>query len=483
MKNLLIVGAGSAGRHVLEEIIKNKELKYNIIGFLDADKEKHGSNIKGYKVLGHHDFILSFIKKYNIEEVIVATTAIEHNELDIIYNQVNQANIDFRVIPPIEELLLNEPFTKQLREIKVDDLLGRETISINNQSIERYIEKKVIFVTGAAGSIGSELCRQIVKYNPDKLVLIDINENDLYFLDLFLHRHYNIETSLEICNIRERDKLNYLFNIYRPDIVFHAAAHKHVPLMEKNIEEAVKNNVFGTENLVIVSDKYKVDKFVLISTDKAVNPTNVMGATKRLAELIIEKHSRISKTKFTAVRFGNVLGSNGSVVPLFKSLLEEGRDLTVTHEEVTRFFMTIPEAAQLVLEAGYIAIGGEVFVLDMGEPVKIIDLAKKMIELSGLVLNKDVNINITGLRPGEKLYEELLYDINSCKKTENKKIYIAKIIEEGINIEEGLTELKQLVKTFDQKKLKNKLKEIVPTFREVNYASKENDNEYTAISS
>lgn len=484
MKNLLIIGAGGAGKHLLNEILKkNNKLNYNIIGFLDADKQKHGTIIEGYKVLDHHEVVLSYINKYKIDEVIVATTAINHKELNKLYKQVKKANVDFRVLPSFEELLLNEPFTKQLRDIKVDDLLGREPICINSKNIKQYIQDKVVLVTGAAGSIGSELCRQIVKYEPSKLVLLDINENDLYFLDLFLHRHYEINTGLEICNIREEDKLDFLFNKYQPDIVFHAAAYKHVPLMEKNIEEAIKNNVFGTENLVMKSDKYNVDKFVLISTDKAVNPTNVMGATKRLAELIIERYNKRSETKFTAVRFGNVLGSSGSVVPLFKSLLKEGRDLTVTHEEVTRYFMTIPEAAQLVLEAGYIAAGGEVFVLDMGEPIKIIDLAKKMIELSGLVLGEEVNINITGLRPGEKLYEELLYDVNSCQKTENEKIYIAKIKEESINIELSLKELRKSTRIFDIEKMKLKLKEFVPTYKEVNNSSKENSNEYTAISS
>ncbi|QTL99738.1 NAD-dependent epimerase/dehydratase family protein [Iocasia frigidifontis] len=485
MKNLLIIGAGGAGKHLLSELLKkDKKLGYNIIGFLDADSKKHGMSISGYKVLGHHDNIMFYIKKYNIDEVIIATTAINHKDLDRLYRQVNKAEANFRVLPPIEELLLNEPFTKQLREIKVDDLLGRDTININSQSVKEYLKNRIVLVTGAAGSIGSELCRQIVRYEPSKLILLDINENDLYFLDLYIQRHFKVKTSVEICNIRELYKLDYLFNKYQPDIVFHAAAHKHVPLMEKNIEEAVKNNVFGTENIVISADKYNVAKFVLVSTDKAVNPTNVMGATKRLAELIIEKYSKLSSTKFTAVRFGNVLGSNGSVVPLFKSLLQEGKDLTVTHEEVSRYFMTIPEAAQLVLEAGYIANGGEVFVLDMGKPVRIMDLAKKMIELSGLELGKDVNINITGLRPGEKLYEELLYDAKSCQKTQNERIYIAKLKKEAVNIDQGLKELKKLLDTFDSKKMKLKLKELVPTYQEVDYnINGEIANEYTVISS
>ena len=470
MKNLLIVGAGNAGKHVLNEILRDeKKFEYNIVGFLDADNEKHGAGIKGYKVLGDHANINYFVKKYKIDEVIVAATTMDHSSLDKIYNKVKEkANI--KVLPSFEELLTDEPFTKQLRKVKLDDLLGREVLNINSDSIDEYIKNSIILVTGAAGSIGSELCKQIVKYKPKKVIMLDINENDLYFLKLYLERHYdNININLEICNIREEKKLNYLFNQYNPEIVFHAAAHKHVPLMEHNISEAIKNNIFGTKKLIEVANEYQVNKFVLISTDKAVNPTNVMGATKRLAELLIESYNKKYKTDFMAVRFGNVLGSNGSVIPLFQSLLEEGRDLTVTHEEVTRYFMTIPEATQLVLEVGYIGNGGEVFVLDMGEPVKIINLAKKMIELSGLKLGEDLDIKITGLRPGEKLYEELLYDIDSCKKTQNEKIFIAEIQDKYIDIEKSLFELRQVLNSFDKDKMKNKLKELVPTYKEVDY--------------
>ena len=301
------------------------------------------------------------------------------------------------------------------------------------------------------------------------MIILDINENDLYFLKLFLERHYDIEINFEIANIREKSKLEFIFKEYKPDLVYHAAAHKHVPLMEKNIEEAVKNNVFGSKNLLDLADKYQVEKFVLISTDKAVNPTNVMGATKRLSEIILENINKDSKTKYMAVRFGNVLGSNGSVVPLFKSLIKEGKDLTVTHEDVTRYFMTIPEAAQLVLEAGYIGQGGEVFVLDMGEPIKIMDLAEKMIELSGLRVGKDIDIKITGLRPGEKLYEELLYDVNSCQKTENDKIYISQIRREDLDLKSGLREMDKCLDRFDRINLKKQLKKLVKTYKEAEY--------------
>ncbi len=471
MKNLLIIGAGSAGKHVLDEILRgNGEFNYNVIGFLDADENKHEKIIRGYEVLGHHDNIEYFINQYVVDKVIVATTTITHDKVEEIYNKVKKEKIDIQILPTFEELLKDEPFTKQLREVKVEDLLGRKPVNINKKNVTEYIDNKLILVTGAAGSIGSELCKQIIKYEPEKLVMLDINENDLYFLNLYLKRHYEkINIDLEICNIREKKKLEYIFNIYEPDIVFHVAAHKHVPLMEKNIAEAIKNNIFGTKNLIEVSNKYSVDKFIFISTDKAVNPTNVMGATKRLAEIILEKENKKSKTQYMAVRFGNVLGSNGSVIPLFKSLLKEGRDLTVTHKDVTRYFMTISEAAQLVLEAGYIGSGGEVFVLDMGEPIKIMDLAKQLIELSGLKLGEDVDIKITGLRPGEKLHEELLYDIDSCQKTDNEKIFIAGIKSKDLNIKEGLDELRQAVNSFDKERMKAQLKELVPSYKEVEY--------------
>lgn len=469
MKNLLIIGAGSAGEILSKELIKKKEQNhYNIIGFLDRDENKHGKIINGYKVFGSHENADFFIKEHNISDVIIAISSITHEDLSKLYYEIKKFNVNVKVLPSFEELLLKEPFTKQLREVEVQDLLGRESVDDVDFSSFTYLKGKKLMVTGAAGSIGSELCRQIIKYEPEIIVIIDVNENDLYLLELYLKRHYSITVYSEICNIREKEKLEYLFNLYKPNIVFHAAAHKHVPLMEKNIEEALKNNVFGTKNLIDLSDKYNIEKFVLISTDKAVNPTNVMGATKRLSELLLKSKNGDSKTKYMAVRFGNVLGSNGSVIPIFKNLIKEGKNLTVTHKEVTRYFMTIPEAAQLVLEAGSIGMGGEVFVLDMGEPVKIIDLAKKMIELSGLKLGEDINIEITGLRPGEKLYEELLYDVKNCKKTQSKKIFIANIKEENdINLEEGLIDLQKYIKEFDRERMKLKLKELVPTYKEI----------------
>ncbi|MGL4944641.1 MAG: UDP-N-acetylglucosamine 4,6-dehydratase family protein, partial [Fusobacteriaceae bacterium] len=336
------------------------------------------------------------------------------------------------------------------------DLLGREQVLVNGDNIKDIIEDKVVFVTGGAGSIGSELARQIARYNPKKLVTIDVNENDLYFLELELKRSFKeLHMQSEICNIREADKVELLFNRYKPNIVFHAAAHKHVPLMEHNPEEAIKNNIFGTKKVAEMAIKYGAERFVLISTDKAVNPTNIMGATKRACEIVVESMNGKSDTKFMAVRCGNVLGSNGSVIPIFKKLISEGKNLTLTHPDITRYFMTIPEAAQLVIEAGSLGKGGELFILDMGEPVKIIDLARTMIKLS----NADVDIEIVGLRPGEKLYEELLYDVSAALKTENNKIFITKIDPMDIQLDYHLEKLAEAVKNPEKEKLKTLMKE------------------------
>jgi FlaA1/EpsC-like NDP-sugar epimerase len=471
-KNLIIIGAGSAGEYVSSEILNKNIFNYNIIGFLDKNNKKHGKTINGKLVFGNYNNLDEFIGKYNIDEIIIATTEINNLEVEKIYKIAKMDGVTVKILPRYEELLLKDPFSKQLREVSLEDLLGRTPLRVNDNCILEYIQNRKILITGAAGSIGSELCRQIVKYGPRKLVLLDMNENDLYLLGLFLKRNYSVDINMEICNIRERAKLDYLFNNYKPEIVFHAAAHKHVPLMEKNVDEAIKNNVFGTKNLVDLSDIHDVQQFVLISTDKAVNPTNVMGATKRLAEFLIENKNGTSKTKFMAVRFGNVLGSSGSVVPIFKDLIKEKKNLTVTHPEVTRYFMTIPEAVELVLEAGYLGEGGEVFVLDMGKPVKILQMAEKMIELSGLKIGTDINIDIIGLRPGEKLYEELLYDVNCCEKTQNDKIFIAKIKNETLDLldfEQKLMELKKILNTYDPNKMKQKLMELVPTYKEVNY--------------
>lgn len=370
----------------------------------------------------------------------------------------------------MSQLMLNSNLFRQVKKFEIEDLLGREVVQHNIIEIKRFIENRKVLITGAAGSIGSELVRQVLKCNPLEITMLDINENDLYFLELAEKEKYpNIKMNIEIASIRDKEKINYLLRKYSPEIIFHAAAHKHVPLMERTPEEAIKNNILGTQNVIEASIRNGVEKFILISTDKAVNPTNVMGATKRAAEMLVTEYNKLNKTKFMAVRFGNVLGSNGSVIPIFKKKIEERKNLTVTHPDIIRYFMTISEASQLVLRAGSLGSGGEVFVLDMGEPVKIMDLAKKMIELSGLELGKDIDIEISELRPGEKLYEELLYDINNCIKTDSQKIYIAKLKNEDEKLLEEIVELEKILDSYDTNKIKSKLKEIVKTYKEVTY--------------
>lgn len=467
-RKALIYGAGEAGVALVKESKLSKNFMYNVLGFIDDDVKKQNLYINGIKVYGGKKVIKYYVKKLKIEVLIIAIPSLDILKLKSILKEIEEiTDIEIKILPLIEDRLSDKTLINKIRNVKIEDLLGREEIKVNDENISSFITGKTILVTGGGGSIGSELSRQLSKYNPQKLINIDVNENSLYLLELEIKRaHKEIDLVSEICSIRDREKLDYLFSIYKPDIVFHAAAHKHVPLMEHSPEEAIKNNIFGTRNLVDVADKYKVDRFVMISTDKAVNPTNIMGASKRACELIVEKKNEESSTKFMAVRFGNVLGSNGSVIPIFKKLLEEGRNLTVTHKDMTRYFMTIPEAAQLVIEAGTLGKGGEVFILDMGEPVKIMDLAKNMIRFS----NSKVGIDIVGLRPGEKLYEELLYDVNSAIKTENKKIFITKIEKEDIDIPYYLSKLKKLVdEKSETEEIKKVMKEFITSYKEVKY--------------
>ena len=467
-KRTLIYGAGEAGVTLVRESKLNKSFGYNIIGFIDDDKKKQGIYINGIKVYGNLKNIKAYIRKLKIEILIIAIPSLDTKSIKSILKEVeNIKKVEIKILPLIEKSLSEELLSTHIRDVKIEDLLGREQVVINDGSIKGLIEGKTIFVTGGAGSIGSELARQIAKYNPKKLVTLDVNENDIYFLELELKRKYpDLDLVSEICNIREKEKLEFLFEKYRPNVVFHAAAHKHVPLMEHNPEEAIKNNIFGTKKVAECADKYGVERMVLISTDKAVNPTNLMGASKRACELVIEHMNKVSKnTKFMAVRFGNVLGSNGSVIPIFKKLIEEGKNLTLTHKDITRYFMTIPEAAQLVIEAGAIGKGGEIFILDMGEPVKIYDLAKSMIRLS----NANVGIDIIGLRPGEKLYEELLYDVNSAIKTENKKIFITKIEDGAVDITKYFDRLEECTHRPNIEEIKEVMKELVVSYKEVKY--------------
>lgn len=466
-KKCLIIGAGTAGDMLLREYNRNNSMDFEIVGLIDDDPIKKGFVMHNYKVLGDTNDLVNLIEEYGVNMVILAIPSAKSEDVKRIYSLVKNSEVEMKILPDFNEILNSKTMNSQLRDVEVEDLLGRDAVEINTKTINGYIEDKIVFVTGGGGSIGSELSRQISKYNPRLIVNIDVNENTLYFLELEIKRIYpNVNIISEVCNIREREKLEYLFEKYEPQLVYHAAAHKHVPLMEHNPEEAIKNNVFGSKNVLELANKYNVERVVLISTDKAVNPTNIMGATKRITEILLEQINKKSGTKYMAVRFGNVLGSNGSVIPIFKNLLKEGKNLTVTHPDITRYFMTIPEAAQLVLEAGGIGTGGEVFVLDMGKPVKILDLAKNLIELSGLTLGVDIEIEITGLRPGEKLYEELLYDVSSAIKTENKKIFIAKLKDEEIKIEHYMECLENLLREKKFDKIKKILKDFVTTYKE-----------------
>jgi len=431
-KKAIIIGAGSAGVLVLEEIAKNQDLDGRVIGFVDDDTRKIGKTIHSVEVLGVCDNVDIIIHENEIDIVYVAIPKASQQRTTEILNLIEQTGAQIKLFPPFYELLRDRKDTSvKLRDLKIEDLLGRDEIKLEEDGIRDYIDGKTVVVTGGGGSIGSELCRQLRHFNPLKIVIIDIYENNVYDLQMEFDRMYRLnkvrhkpEIVVLIASVRDEKRIDDIFEQYRPDVIFHAAAHKHVPLMEFSPNEALKNNVLGTYNVAKIADKYEVDKFVMISTDKAVNPTNIMGASKRAAEKVVMKINETSKTEFTAVRFGNVLGSNGSVIPLFKKQIEEGGPITVTHPEIIRYFMTIPEACQLVIQAGGYAKGGELFILDMGEPVKILDLAEKMIRLSGFEPYSEIQVSFTGLRPGEKMFEELLLDKTKVVRTTNKMIFI-----------------------------------------------------------
>lgn len=466
-KKVLIIGAGSAGRLIIKELYENQQLKKKPIGIIDDNKNKLGKKIHNIPVIGTCEDIKRIVKDYEVDEIIFSIANIENKRKKEIIEICKSCKCVVKTIPGIYEIIEGKVDIKNIRDVEIEDLLGRETININTKEISNYLENKTILVTGGGGSIGSELCRQIAKVNPKKLILLDIYENNAYEIQQELIRKYKDKLNLEVIvgSIRDEKRLDSIFAKYKPEVVFHAAAHKHVPLMEKSPCEAIKNNVFGTKKVALMSHIYGVKRFVLISTDKAVNPTNIMGATKRCAEMIIQTMNERSKTEFVAVRFGNVLGSNGSVIPLFKKQIEEGGPITVTHPEVTRFFMTIPEAVSLVIQAGAMAKGGEIFVLNMGESVKIIDLAKNLISLSGFEPDVDIKIEFSGLRPGEKLYEELLMDEEGLKQTNHNKIFIGKPID--INIEKLEKDLKLLKLTVDNEEaeaIEYIMKSLVPTF-------------------
>lgn len=469
-KNVLIIGAGYAGKDIVKTVKNNMHERYHVVGIIDDNKNKLNYVISGARILGDRNKIVEICKEEKVDEIFFAISKISNKNKKEILNICQNTGCRIRVLPTTEDIIRNKDMFNNLRNVEIEDLLGRDPVVLDNKNIKELIENKTILVTGGGGSIGSELCRQIAKFNPKQLIIFDIYENNMYDIELELKEQYkNIEIIAAVGSVRDKNKLDNLFKTYKPYLVFHAAAHKHVPLMEESPLEAIKNNVFGTYNVVNCADKYNVKRFILISTDKAVNPTNIMGATKRLCEMIIQAKNKVSNTEFVAVRFGNVLGSNGSVIPLFKKQIEHGGPVTVTHKEITRFFMTIPEAAQLVIQAMTYAKGGEIFVLDMGEPVRIYDLAESLIKLSGYVPNEDIEIKITGLRPGEKLYEELLMAEEGLQKTDHDKIFIGELMDIDIlDLKEKLGKLDQLISNEEHSlsDVKKVMKEIVPTYHE-----------------
>lgn len=470
-KNVLIIGAGDAARIVLGTLKTTMKDIYNVVGLIDDNTNKVNYAISGKRILGTRYDIPRICKENQVEAILFTISNIANQDRKDILKICQETGCKVRILPGTADLIKNKNLMDSFRDVEIEDLLGREPIKLDNQNIEKLIEHKVVLVTGGGGSIGSELCRQIIKYNPEKLVIVDIYENNLYDIEQELKANYpNIEVDAIVASVREKERLNEIFEEFKPYLVFHAAAHKHVPLMEASPLEAIKNNVFGTYNVVNCADEYQVKRFILISTDKAVNPTNIMGATKRLCEMIVQAKNKVSKTEYVAVRFGNVLGSNGSVVPLFKKQIANGGPVTVTHKNITRFFMTIPEAVSLVLQAMSYANGGEIFVLDMGEPVKIYDMAVNLIKLSGLEPNVDIQIKEIGLRPGEKLYEELLMSEEGLTQTEHDKIHVAKPMNIDMNmIESKLKELNNLLQHCNneqKEEIKKVIKEVVPTYKE-----------------
>lgn len=471
-KRILVVGAGSAGTMIINEMHARREMKYNPVVLIDDEPYKKGKRISGVTVLGNRYDIPTLAVDNEIDVIIIAIPTLDNKNKKEIIDICKQTNCKLQIIPGIYEIIQGDATISRIKDVDVEDLLGRDPIELDTKGISNYISDKVVLVTGGGGSIGSELCRQIASFNPEELIIFDIYENNAYDIQNELRYKYpNLKLQTLIGSIRDSKRLKEVFDSNKIEVVFHAAAHKHVPLMEDSPKEAIKNNVFGTYKLVKEADLHKVGKFVLISTDKAVNPTNIMGATKRLCEMIIQAMDKKSETEFVAVRFGNVLGSNGSVIPLFKKQIENGGPLTVTHKKITRYFMLIPEAARLVLQAGVFAKGGEIFVLDMGKPVKIYDLACDLIKLSGLEPNVDIKIEVTGLRPGEKLYEELLMSEEGLQNTAHNKIYIGKPTFESMEIlENKLSELNELLEEVDVEKIKEKMEFIVPTYhREDNF--------------
>ena len=476
--NTMIIGAGEAGSMIIQELQLSRHVSRKVVCVIDDNVQKKGKYLHGVPIVGNRDAIVESAKKYKIDEIVIAIPSVGQKTTREIIRICSQTDCKMKVLPGMYQFITEEVSVSKLREVSIEDLLGRDSVKTDLDSVLGYVRNKTVLVTGGGGSIGSELCRQIAKYNPKCLIIFDIYENNAYEIQQELKKtHPSLHLETLIGSVRNTNRIESVMQLYRPDLVFHAAAHKHVPLMEDSPNEAIKNNVFGTYKTARAADKYGVKKFVLISTDKAVNPTNIMGASKRMCEMIVQMFSRHSKTEYVAVRFGNVLGSNGSVIPLFKKQMAAGGPVTVTHPDIIRYFMTIPEAVSLVLQAGAYAKGGEIFVLDMGEPVKIADLAKNLIRLSGYTLGVDMQIEYTGLRPGEKLYEELLVKEEGLLKTDNDLIFIGKPLE--FDEDKFFSDLGRLEEAISEERfdVKEIVSEIVPTY----HIRKEDKEHYSAI--
>ncbi len=466
LRRFLIIGAGNAGEALLREIHRMPVVQYEVIGLIDDDPAKQGTHIHGISVLGTVEQLPGICKDHNIEEIAIAMPSASHRQLRRVIQVCEGTKIRFRTVPHITDIASGKFRVSQIRDVDINDLLGRETVQLELDSIEAYAKEKTILVTGAGGSIGSELCRQLCNFKPKLLLLVEQAENPLFYIERELRTRFpavDIETL--ICNITDKNSLEQIFDRYNPQVVIHAAAHKHVPLMELNATQAIINNIVGTQVVADASEKFDTTNFVMISTDKAVNPTSIMGSSKRIAEMYIQDLSRTSKTHFVTVRFGNVLDSEGSVVPIFKKQIAQGGPVTVTHPEMKRYFMTIPEASQLVLQAAAMGKGGEIFVLDMGEPVKIVDLARELITLSGFRPGEDIEIDFTGPRPGEKLFEELSIEGEDMQRTRHPKISIWKNIPmERDKLRIGIKELITLAKTYKRTEIIEKIKELIPEY-------------------
>ncbi|WP_167958663.1 polysaccharide biosynthesis protein [Anaerosporobacter faecicola] len=462
---IMIIGAGESANVIIREIATSAFVDGTVICAIDDNRSKVGRYIQGVKIVGTRKKIVEAAKKYDITDIIIAMPTAPRKEIRALLEICKETNCVLKILPGLYQLINEEVSVSRLRTVEIEDLLGREPVHIDAREVSDFLRGKVVMVTGGGGSIGSELCRQIASFHPAKLIIIDIYENNAYFVQQELKNKYpQLDLVVLIASVRNTNRMKQIFDTYRPEFVYHAAAHKHVPLMEESPNEAIKNNVGGTLKIVKAADQFGVKRFIFISTDKAVNPTNIMGASKRICEMIIQAYNRRSKTEFVAVRFGNVLGSNGSVIPLFKQQIMNGGPVTVTHPDIIRFFMTIPEAVSLVLQAGVYARGGEIFVLDMGEPVKIDELARNLIRLSGFIPDKDIRIVYTGLRPGEKLYEELLMKEEGLKETSNNRIFVGEPI--ALDDEQFLEAVEHLDGIAKQECLdiRGEVKKLVPTY-------------------